>query len=378
MNFKLPKDTLVKVKNQKYQLSIYDVKIKREINTILLPLFTTWKWWRGLDVEYDIDFWKRKWKVIISWNSKLWTPSEFDYKVFIGLLKIHALQWWDEIRFSSIDLIRILNIRRNGKNYSLLKDAIQRLVKTTYTFKNLFYTKTDKWDTITEEEIEFHIFDERRSITKKERINGEEEIKKDEYILHFWRQIKNNLDNKYFKYFDSKLLLWLSWNVWRFYEIIEFQRNGALSCDYIYNTLEKMIPLNSGRMNKKLIVWYAEKLVGMWYIKDYKKGISKINISFLDNDSKKDIWKDKLLNIKQILNYFIENFWLSETQVISIAEKYKVDHIVLAKEYTIEQRRLKLNSWKPISNIIPYFLNILELDEIPKTKDRIRREKERS
>ena len=297
---KLPIETKIKVLNKQYQLTLFDIKIKREINTLLLPLFAIWRGgkerWRIWKLVYKIEYWNRKWSLEIRGDSELWVPWEFDYNIFNAILSIYEIQREEYVEFTTYDIINILWLKKNGQYYKLIDESISRLTSTNYKFLNSFIKKHNLWNikNNTEDKLEFHILD---SIHAKS-LDDENYIKKTKYTekykryiyrVRLWREIISNIEKKYFKYYEAYKLLWKNpWWMKRMGEIIEFQRNWKLIHEFYYSTLSDMIPLESWRMNRVYINKYAEKLKEVWYIKDYECWTQKIKVYFNEEVKKKD------------------------------------------------------------------------------------------
>lgn len=76
----------------------------------------------------------------------------------------------------------------------------------------------------------------------------------------------------------------------RFYEIVEFQRNGRSQQTYYYEKVASAIPLSSGYMNKKYIINYAETLKEKGYIESYDTSTynDRIVIEFPERDDSEE------------------------------------------------------------------------------------------
>ena len=245
-------------------------------------------------------------------------------------------------------------------------------INSTYKFNNVFYTKEEWKDIKIEKERILNLIEQVDNEYKYDH-NGKPIGTR--FSIKISSFIKNNLDKKYFKYYKSSKLLGLKWwGLKRFYEIIEFQRNGKTEKTYKYNTTSQMIPLKSNRMNKKYIKGYAQRLKELWYIKNFECLWDKIHIEFLWTEH--TITNENLQELRKVLSIFIEMSWLTDKQIIEKVSPHDIKKIILAKEYTLQQRRDKRNTAQEIRNPTAYFFRMLESDEIPKTRERLRKERE--
>lgn len=383
-DIKLPENTKIKVKQKNIQLSLTDNKVKRELNTLLLPFFKFWKWPRTWKFKYIINYWSRSWTIEIIGDSELWAPTEFDYNVFLSLMKIYEDQKSDVIKFSLKDIFAVLNLKNSWTNYQLIKDSIKRLVRTTYEVKNVFLSqKIHNWEkeVTIEQEKNFHLFE----VSDERKLEIDNTVVTSDFSLRMSSLLRDNIKNKYFKYYDSEKLLWLKrGGLKRFYEIVDFWRNGKIKHNFYYDTLSLMIPLSSWRMNKVYIKQYAQTLVDKEYIDSFEMLDKSIQITFLKWENEKvndnnEINSEDFEKAKEVLKWLQENFWLSDGIIRQIIKEESLERIKRLKEYAYQCRKEKLWTNSEIQNFAGFFVRLVgeyKWQDIPKTKEELRKQRE--
>ena len=126
--------------------------IRSEVNFLVLPFFALWDKdvKRRTETECEVIIEKGSEKLIVSWNvsanPKFGYPAHFDKRVHKAVEQIigelpKPIQ--NPIPIGSFyGLCRRMGIRRGGKTYKAIKDALIRLRTTTIHSKGAFFSKS--------------------------------------------------------------------------------------------------------------------------------------------------------------------------------------------------------------------------------------------
>lgn len=348
-------------------ISLWSVLIKREINTLLLPLFQMWIKrvknipetegvqyinWRPWLVTVNIDKWERKGKLTIR-SSDYGVPTEFDYDIFLAILTVHARNnIWSNIsktiHFSVQDVIKILWLSVWWRTYNMIDESISRLINTTYVFEDIWVRKkelfpntsiqsgddinpasqfidnsapeeqdvlvtVDSWsdNIVTERRIETRMIETSVRETDYEGKIGWRVLRK-EYTIKISDLILENFSQKYFRYFSAWEMLSLPSGVTRrIYEIIRFQVFDRTKQTFFYKKLSEIIPLNSEpKVNKHTIIKHLKKLQDLKYIESFDDSeVDKVVICFPKNFLKQvkdsmDSNVDLVEHVKNLLKFY--------------------------------------------------------------------------
>ena len=252
----------IKIEEENYEieklLNMEEAKniIRIEMNTIEYPLFTKNK---KIDVNTGIKYIFNEEKnqfieVIPALNTKI--PHEFDERIFHGLMSLLRDQKYNrKVYFHYKLLMEKSGIIYNGRTLKAVKESLNRLSTTSYTFNNCFYYNPNS--NILNREI-------RTKILSIDTVTFEEAIKisnkLSEYFYHhkikelievtFDEKIFDNIISRGFLYFNATDLQLIEYDVARsLFTMITKWRNKALYIKRYSSFIASRIPLSWKKEN---------------------------------------------------------------------------------------------------------------------------------
>ena len=261
--------------------------IRIEMNTIEYPLFTKNK---KIDINTGIKYIFNDKKnqfieVIPALNSKI--PHEFDERIFHGLMSLLRDQKYNrKVYFYYKLLMEKSGIKYSGRTLKAVKESLNRLATTSYTFNNCFYYNPNA--NILNREIKTKMLSI-DTVTFEEAIKVSNNLS--EYFYHhkikelievtFDEKIFDNIISKGFLYFNAADLQLIEYDIARsLYTMITKWRNKALYIKRYSSFLASRIPLSWKKENinksvKSIIKAFDElkekKLISGYHFEKNKK-----------------------------------------------------------------------------------------------------------